>query len=300
MRKIVAGICILVGFVVVLALLLQGHTIDVLQPAGIVADKQKHLIIIATLLAIIVVIPVYALTIGVAWKYRASNKKARYTPDWDHDKLIEGVWWGIPIILIGILSVITWQSSHELDPFRAIKSDKPTQKIQVVALQWKWLFIYPEEKIATVNFVHIPVDRPVDFEITADAPMNSFWIPQLGGQIYAMSGMTTHLHLQASKAGTYQGSSANISGEGFADMRFTTEAESEGDFQEWIEDAKTSKDVLDTTAYKTLAAPSRNNNKTTYVLADEKLFDTVIMKFMGHEPDAQRSFESHLHRQVMQ
>src|SRR5476649_775967 len=179
------------------------HTIAVLSPKGQIADKERHLIILATLLMLIVVVPVYVMMFVIAWKYREGNTKARYTPDWDHSNGLEFLWWAIPMAIIAVLSVITFKSSHELDPFKALSSTKPPITIQVVALQWKWLFIYPNQNIASVNYFRMPANTPVDFEITADSPMNSFWIPQLGGQIYAMPGMSTELHLMADGVGKY-------------------------------------------------------------------------------------------------
>ena len=213
--KFIAIGLLILGAIAGVALLLHGHTIDVLVPKGTIAKKELDLLVTATLLMLIVVIPVFVLTFTIAWKYRASNTKAKYTPDWDHNRAIETVWWAIPFVLILILSVITWQSSHELDPFKPLASSKQPITIQVVALQWKWLFIYPEQHIATVNYVQFPVDTPVNFVITSDAPMNSFWIPQLGGQIYAMAGMSTQLHLMATDPGSYNGSSVTPQRTGF-------------------------------------------------------------------------------------
>ena len=180
--------------------------------------------IFAALLSLVVVIPVFAMTIYIVWRYRESNQKAKYSPDWDHNSKVETIWWLIPTLLIVVLSVVTWNSSHSLDPFKPIKSSVKPLRVQVIALQWKWLFIYPEQGVASTNILELPVDRPINFEVTADAPMNSFWIPQLGGQIYAMAGMSTQLHLMASEAGTYAGASANLSGKGFAKMKFDTKA----------------------------------------------------------------------------
>jgi cytochrome o ubiquinol oxidase subunit 2 len=227
-------------------------------------------------------VPVFALTFYIAWKYRASNKKARYTPDWDHHTGIEALWWAIPLALITILSVITYKTSHELDPFRPIASDKKPLTVQVVALQWKWLFIYPEQNIASVNFVQFPEDRPVNFQITSDAPMNSFWIPQLGGQMYAMSGMNTKLHLIADEPGTFRGSSANISGEGFSDMVFSAKATSEAEFDEWVREVKEDTDYLDMSAYGELAEPDIPKEVLYYGSVERSLYDKVVDSYMPH------------------
>ena len=179
-----------------------------------------------------------------------------------------------------IVSILTFVKTHELDPYKPIASDKKPMTIQVVALQWKWLFIYPEEKIATVNFVQFPKDTPLHFEITADAPMNSFWIPHLGGQIYAMPKMKTQLNLIANALGDFRGSSANLSGEGFAGMHFIARSSSEEDYTKWIESAKNSSNALSLDEYKKLASPSKDNPPEIFQLKEEKLFDLIIMKYM--------------------
>jgi len=193
--KLVGFLLLSLGVVLLVAGYLHGHSIAVLNPQGFIANKERGLIVTITLLMLIVVIPVFALTFAIAWKYREGNTAARYSPEWDHNRWVEAVWWAVPLVLITVISMISWSSSHELDPFRPLRSANPPITIQVVALQWKWLFIYPDQNIATVNFVQFPANTPVDFQITSDAPMNSFWIPQLGGQIYAMAGMSTQLHL---------------------------------------------------------------------------------------------------------
>lgn len=281
-RKYELIIAALLSLVIILVAVvwLSGANIAVLNPQGLIAHKQRDLIIVATLLMMIVVVPVYILTFGIAWKYRASNKKAKYSPDLDGNKLAEAVWWLIPLAIITILGGIIWTSSHELDPFKPLQSDKKPVTIQVVAMQWKWLFIYPEENIATVNYVQFPEKTPINFKITADAPMNSFWIPSLGGQIYAMSGMSTKLHLIADKSGTYQGSSANISGKGFAGMKFIAKSTTEDRYESWIQRVKSTGSVLDENSYAKLAKPSTNNKTQYYILGNNKLYDTVIMKYM--------------------
>ncbi|HSX27819.1 MAG TPA: ubiquinol oxidase subunit II, partial [Patescibacteria group bacterium] len=253
-----------VGFVTLAFVLIKHHDMAVFSPSGIIADKESRLIFTATALMLIIVVPVFLLTIFIAWRYRAGNTKAKYSPDWDHNLAIETLWWVLPLIIIGTLSVVAWRSSYELDPFKKLSSSEKPMTIQVVALQWKWLFIYPDQDIASVNYVRFPANRPIDFEITADAPMNSFWIPKLGGQIYAMSGMSTHLHLMASETGTFNGSSANISGEGFASMRFTAQASSENDFETWLKDAKKINQDLSLGSYERLAEPSLHNPVAIY------------------------------------
>lgn len=282
---------VIIGLGVVLALaaisvtavfLLRGHDIAVLNPRGEIAQKQFNLIIFASALSLLIVIPVFTMTAYIVWKYRI-DKKSRYNPEWDNSRLAEAIWWIVPTLLILVLSFVTWKSSHELDPYRPIKSDKPPVTVQVIALQWKWLFIYPEQRIASVNYLQIPEKTPINFEITADAPMNSFWIPKLGGQVYAMNGMQTKLHLLADRPGEYQGSSANISGPGFAGMKFITKATSEAEFADWVQTMQDSPKTLDAKSYEQLAKPSRDNPPEHFTLGDKRLYDTVMMKYMMPE-----------------
>lgn len=194
--------------------------LDPARPEGQVGIEQKNLILIATGLMLLVVIPVIIMTLAFAWKYRASNKAATYTPDWSHSTKIEAAVWIIPILIIIALGYVTYHSTHKLDPYRPLDSDVKPVQIDVVALDWKWLFIYPEQGIATVNKIVFPANTPVNFRVTSDAVMNSFFIPGLGGQIYAMAGMTTKLHLIANENDEFDGISANYSGAGFTGMKF--------------------------------------------------------------------------------
>jgi cytochrome o ubiquinol oxidase subunit 2 len=259
---------------------LPGKSFPMLQPGGPIAGHERTLLLVSALLMLFVVIPVFAMTFVIAWRYRASNPKARYTPEWDHNHAAEAVWWAIPIVLIGIISVMTWISSHQLDPYKPIVSDAKPVHIQVVALDWKWLFIYPDQGIATVNYIQIPQNVPVAFDVTADAPMNAFWIPQLGSQIYAMPGMSTQLHLVADKLGTYAGSSVNISGEGFAGMKFQVKATSQADFDAWVAKTKKSPTHLDAFQYDKLVQPSQYNPPAFYSHPTAGLYDEVVMKYM--------------------
>lgn len=254
--------------------------IAVLFPKGLIAVKERNLLFIIQILMLLVVIPVYLLTFIFSWIYRADNPQGKYDPDLVDNKLAEFVWWGLPTLLVLIIGVLTWVKTHELDPFKPIPSANKEMTIQVVALQWKWLFIYPEEKIASVNFVQFPKETPIRFEITADAPMNSFWIPSLGGQIYAMPKMKTLLNLIANEVGDFRGSSANISGEGFARMNFITRASSQEDYQQWIANAKQSAQALDLKSYNQLVKPSQSNPVELFQLKDEMLFEQIINKYM--------------------
>lgn len=277
----------LIGIVILAltAFIFGDFNFEVLNPKGVVAEQQRDLLVFTTLLSLIVILPVFFLTFYIAHTYRADNKKAKYTPEWDHSKKLEVVWWGVPLIIIGILAVITWQTTHSLDPYRPLESDTEPLTVQVVALQWKWLFIYPEQDIATVNQLVIPVNTPINFEITADAPMNSFWIPQLGGQVYAMTGMTTKLHLMANETGRFNGSSANISGEGFADMRFTVDATSNEVFDAWVASSRASNTPLDIPTYDELAKPATVEKPLAFSSRDAGLYDTILMKYMSPDHD---------------
>ncbi len=261
-----------VGFA---AWFLGRSNIAVLNPQGLIAHQQRDLIIIGTALSLLVVVP-----------------------DWDHNRKLEFLWWAIPFAIILVLSVITWKSSHELDPYKALESTKKPVTIQVVALQWKWLFIYPEQNIASVNYVQFPEGTPVNFEITSDAPMNSFWIPQLGGQVYAMAGMKTRLHLMADKTGSYNGSSANLSGAGFSGMRFVAESTSGADFDQWVKLVKQSPKPLNQAEYDQLAQPSQNHPVAAYSPPAVGLYDEIVMKYMMPAPPAS-SPPTHAHDEVM-
>ncbi len=270
----------LIAAITLAAMQLGDNNVAVLNPRGTIAEQQRSLLFFTVLLSSLVIVPVFVLTVLISWKFRGNNKKARYTPNWDHNPKLELIWWGIPFTIIFILSIITWVTTHSLDPYKPLDSDKEPVNIQVVAMQWKWLFIYPDEDIATVNFFQIPVDTPINLEITADAPMNSFWVPQLGGQIYAMNGMVTKLHLEADEAGDYHGVSANISGEGFADMRFVARASSQNEFEDWVDKIKQSPEELDLDRYNQLALPAVVDEPLQFTSKDKQLYDTIVMKFM--------------------
>ena len=280
-RALKIGFLILIFCSILAAILLFPYdgNFAVLSPKGWVALREKKLLITATLLMLIVVVPVLVMTVFFAFRYRATQKKAKYQPEWSHSTLAEVVWWGFPFLIIVALSILTWKSSHELDPYKPLESSVRPLEIQVVALQWKWLFIYPKQKIATVNFVQFPENTPINFEITSDAPMNSFWIPQLGGQIYAMSGMRSKLHLIAHEAGDYRGSSANISGKGFSGMVFLAKASSQEEFEAWASSMQRSSQELTAGVYEQLVLPSENTPATFYVLKEDNLFDGIIMKY---------------------
>ncbi len=278
----IGALCLLIIVVLVMAVAyLHGNNIQVLNPKGPIARQERNLIYTALALSLIVVIPVYSLAIIFAVRYREGNTKAKYSPNLSGNRIAETIWWIVPSIIILILAVITWRSSHTLDPYRPIVSKNKPLTIQVVALDWKWLFIYPQQNVASVNLFEFPENTPLDFEITSDAPMNSFWIPQLGGQIYAMPGMSTQLHLLASSQGSFDGSSANISGKGFAGMTFTAKSTSAQTFQNWLMATKHSSTKLGLQQYDKLMQPSENNPPSYYSLADSNLYYSIIDKYVA-------------------
>lgn len=273
-------ILLILGAGALLTLYISTHNIAMLEPKGLISDHERDLIVTSSLLMLIVVIPVLILTFIFAWKYREKNEKAKHTPDWEHNYIAEMCWWGVPFVIIVILAVITWKTSHELSPFKPIVNNKKPIEIQAVALNWKWLFIYPEQKIATVNLVQFPEKTPIKFEITADAPMNSFWIPQLGGQIYAMPAMRSKLYLLANEKGSYSGRSSNISGKGFAGMVFKAKVTSDDEFSQWVRGVKASGKSLTMETYSDLLKPSEYDPVSYYNLSDANLFNKIIMKYM--------------------
>lgn len=266
-----------------LMLLLGGCShMALLNPKGVVAAAESKYLIMSTCLMLIIVIPVIILVFIVAWRYRRKNTKAKYSPNWAHNNLLEAVWWTVPCIIIVVLAIITWISTHELNPYKPIHiQGKKPLTIQVIALNWKWLFIYPKQGVATINAMPIPVNTPIKLYITSDAPMNSLEIPQLAGQIYAMGGMRTTLYLVANHVGNYAGLSTNYSGNGFAGMKFRVNATSEAKFKQWVETAKkASKAKLDQATYHQLVKPSKNNKVEYFSPVQAGLFEHEIKKFM--------------------
>jgi cytochrome o ubiquinol oxidase subunit 2 len=262
------------------ALLLSGCTMPLLDPKGQVGIAEKNLIIVSTLLMLIVVIPVIVLTLYFAWKYRATNTAATYAPNWSYSHRVEAVVWGIPCAIILVLGVITWKTTHELDPFRPLESSVKPMTIEVVALDWKWLFIYPDQHIATVNEIAIPTDVPVNFKITSDSVMNVFFIPALGSQIYAMAGMQTQVNLIANEPGIYDGLSTNFSGAGFPDMMFKAHATNQAGFDAWVAKVKASSGKLGLDNYNELAKPSEKNPVKYFSTVEPVLYAAILDKYM--------------------
>lgn len=257
----------------------------VLSPSGDIAARQRDLLVEASLLMLIVIIPVMALTVIFAWRYRQSNRAARYEPEWEHSMSIELIVWAAPLLIIICLGALTWVGTHLLDPYRPLDRTGPTTaaaytakplQVDVVALDWKWLFIYPQYGIATVNELAAPVGRPIDFHITASSVMNSFYIPALAGQIYAMPGMETPLHAVASRTGRYEGFSANYSGAGFSGMHFVFRAMRPEGFDDWIAAVRAGGGTLSRDRYLSLAQPSENVPVQRYAGVDPGLYRAIL------------------------
>ena len=277
-------------------LLLSGCNWDVLDPQGAIGLSEKSLLITSVLLMLLIVVPVIILTLVVAWHYRASNTKAMYRPDFNHSLPIEIVIWVIPCLIILALGIITWDSTHTLDPYRRIAAgDRKPINVQVVALDWKWLFIYPDLHIASVNEMAMPVGTPVAFNITSDTVMNSFFIPQLGSQIYAMAGMQTRLHLMADHAGTYRGISANFSGDGFSDMRFSAVATDQAGFDAWVQKARQSGATLDDAAMAKLEQASQDVPVSYYGSVKGNPYGDLVSSFMGKAMSMQEATHPSTH-----
>ncbi|SNX28073.1 cytochrome bo3 quinol oxidase subunit 2 [Polynucleobacter meluiroseus] len=265
--------------------LLNGCKMVVLFPSGDIARQQSHLLLVATCLMLIVIVPVIVMTIVFAWRYRASNQDAVYEPDWNHSTKLEFVIWGGPLLIIIALGLVTWITTHTLDPYRPldrisanqpIPADVKPITVEVVALDWKWLFIYPEYGFATVNELAAPVNVPIRFKITASNVMNSFFIPSLAGQIYAMPGMETKLHAVMNEPGEYEGFSSNYSGAGYSHMRFKFLGLSQPDFDKWVQAGKASKNALSRESYLELVKPSIKDPVSFYGSVSPELYDAVI------------------------
>lgn len=264
---------------------LSGCNAVVMKPHGDIAQQQANLIVTSTLLMLLIIVPVIALTLIFAYRYRQSNTDATYAPDWDHSTRLELVIWGAPLLIIIALGAITWISTHKLDPFRPldrIAADKPLPadvkplEVYAVSMDWKWLFIYPEQGIATVNELAAPVDRPIRFKLTSTTVMNTFYVPALAGMIYTMPGMQTQLNAVINKAGVYDGLSAHYSGEGFSGMRFKFHGLSDEDFARWVETNRAAGAALDRQAYLKLEQPSTREPVQRFANVEAGLWSAIV------------------------
>jgi len=253
----------------------------VLHPEGPVGVREAALLAETFGIMLIVVLPAIFMTVFFAWRYRAGNESAVYAPDWSYSPRLEMLIWAVPFVIVVFLGAVCWRSTHALDPYRPLQVKGKRLTIDVVALDWKWLFIYPDAHIAVVNQLEIPVNTQIEFKITSATVMNVFFIPQLGSQIYAMAGMQTELHLLAKNPGTYRGISANFSGDGFADMRFSAVAVDDGAFKNWVKRSQAAPAMLDANAYQRLAAPSKHNQVEVFSTVDPALFGNILAAHTG-------------------
>ena len=265
-----------------LALMTSGCGIrntPILNPKGPIAEVERDLLMNAFTIMLIVVIPVFVLTFWFAWHYRAGNKKATYAPDWSYSWKIDSVTWLVPALIVVSLGLHVWVYTHLLDPFKRLNVEAKPLEVSVVAQDWKWLFLYPEQNIATVNQLVFPNGVPLNLRITSDTVLNSFFIPALGGQIYAMAGMRTELKLIADEPGQFVGKNTQYSGRGFSDQHFEAIAMTPQDFENWVAKVRGSPNKLDGTSYAELAKPSAAHPVTYFSGYDADLFEQIILKY---------------------
>lgn len=266
-------------------LLLGGCSLVLLDPSGDVARQQSDIMIVTTVITWLIIVPVMVAIGIVAWRYRASNRKAKYDPDWDHSPQLELVVWAVPLLIIISVGAVSWIGTHQTDPYRPldriaagtpVPADARPLEVDVISLRWKWLFLYPQYGVASVNELAAPVDRPIRFKLTGDTMMDSFFVPALAGQVYTMPGMQTILHGVINKPGEYKGFSANFSGSGFTDMRFKFLGLDTQDFDAWVARARAGGGDLDLAAYRKLREPSRAAPVHYYAKFDASLYDRVL------------------------
>lgn len=272
-------------FILVLGLLgCSDQVTGVLNPKGAIAFEERQLLFDAVALMLIVVIPVVIMSFAFAIRYRQSHKTSKYKPNWSHNNLLESIWWGVPCVIIIILGIMTWHMSHKLDPYKKIDYPGKTMKVEVVALPWKWLFIYPEKNVAVVNELALPKDQQVEFILTSDnVPMSAFFIPQLGSQIYTMARMKTQLHLIPTHTGTYDGFTSQYNGDGFSDMHFKVHVVEDNELDDWFRKVKGSGKALNTSNYKKLREPSIAAPVQYYSSVKSGLFKQIMHSYKSGE-----------------
>jgi cytochrome o ubiquinol oxidase subunit 2 len=273
--------------VVVALVVLTGCQAAVLDPKGLIGIAEKAILIDSLAIMLAIVIPTIAAIFAFAWWFRASNTRAKYLPDFTYSGQLELIVWGIPILVILLLGGVIWIGSHELDPAQPLASKTPALEVQVVSLDWKWLFIYPNQRVASVNQLVLPAGVPIHFSLTSASVMNAFFVPQLGSMIYAMNGMTTQLNLQADSPGTFHGLSSHFSGDGFPGMHFDVHAVPPEQFATWVETTRNSGPTLDPTSYATLAKQSMNISPFTYRAAAPQLFQQIVAQILPPGPGPQ-------------
>ena len=290
-RRTGAGTLRRSAFALVAVLALSGccwRQAPVLAVQGPIALTERNLLFMAAGLMLIVIVPVFVMAFLFTWRYRVSNPKGRYTPDWTYSGRVDAVVWAVPALIVVAIAYLVWTNTHRLDPYKPLAAGGAPLRIEVVAEDWKWLFIYPAQKVAVVNELVFPSGRPVSLRLTSDTVMNSFYIPGLGGQIYAMAGMRTRLHLLANRPITLTGRNVQYSGDGFPDQYFGVHAVSDASFAAWIAQVKQSPKTLDAATYATLAKPSARFPVTYYSGYEHGLFDKILRKYTGpmHHPHA--------------
>lgn len=270
-----------IGLAIAFVILIMRGNLQLLEPVGVVADFQSKILWGALIFACVIGTAIIASFFFVIFHYQ-EDKHRKYEPTWTAGNKLQAFTWGILTVIILVISFGVWVTTHAIDPYKPLASSKPAVTIQAVALRWKWLFIYPDSGLATVNFIEIPEGTPVNFQLTADAPMSSFWVPRLSGQIYAMPGMVTQLHIQADKTGTFPGASPEINGDGYSGMNFTVKSVSASEYQAWHSSAAThATQSLDYAAYTKLAQPSSYDPDATYKTPDPSLFHEIVMQYMA-------------------
>src|ERR1700685_3116339 len=279
----------LLAVVLIGVAILGGCTEGVLDPKGPIAAADRQILLNSLGIMLAIVIPVILATLGVAFWFRASNERARYRPNFAYSGRLEMLVWSIPAMTVFLVGGVAWVGSHDLSPRKPIVSTAKPLRVQVASLDWKWLFIYPDEGVASVNYLAIPAGTPVSFELTSSGVMNSFFVPQLGSQIYTMAGMVTRLHLQADHSGTYRGFSAQYSGEGFSDMHFDADAVTSGESAQWLASGRGGGPELNTKTYADLAKPSAAVAPFTYRSVAPGLFDSILVSEMQSDDSMCRS-----------
>lgn len=279
--KFLLSLCaVLFGVIGIAIVLANEHTL-VFHPKGIIARNEFELIITNIVLMLLIILPTYILLFTVIWKFCIKRKTANYDPNYSVGPVGELMMWILPSIIVAIMAIITWNATHQLNPYKPIESEVEPLTVEVIALDWKWLFIYPELGIATLNVMHIPERTPIHLKLTADgAPMNSFWIPQLSGQIYSMTGMTTQLNIMADGPGEYVGREAEINGEGYADMTFLAKSTNQKDFEEWVAQVRKSSQHLTHDTYLQLVKPAINKSVILFSEVEKDLYHRVVHQYM--------------------
>lgn len=291
--KIIIGVLAVICGILAVIYEMRSESTLVFHPKGIIAQAELNHMLLNILIMLTIIVPTFIWLMVTAWKYRSNNPKAEYKPEADKPRgaFKHLLLWIVPALFVVPLATHTWYDTHKLDPARPIESTKPPLVIQVVAIDWKWLFIYPEQGIATLNFFQIPANTPIQLQLSADeSPMNSFWLPELSGQIYAMTGMITPLHIMADAPGVYRGRASEINGDGYAAMTFTTKSTTQKDFDDWVASAQQSPLHLSKELYTTkILKRSKRDPIQVYSHVEKNLFNDIVMKYM--HPTSQNSHE---------